>query len=599
MKKHASILTILFIAAFVLLGSVGVSAAAEHPQIVSFDTERYSLTAIDAVAEKYDLTYILDGFYTGNDDAVKALENHPMVLSVEPAGIAVLCDDSGNPLANSPVKVSSTVYNDPYAAGQWALGVINIEKCWQYYTRGSKDVVVCVIDSGFYYGHEDALENFVEGKDYVEDFEVNIGIDDTSHGTSVAGIIGATSDNGIGITGLLKDVTIVNHKAFYWDEEQKKKIATADDIALAIRDSVDEYNADVINMSFLFDTDEAVIREACEYAVSQGVILVAAAGNNGSEGSALQYPAAYDCVIGVGAVDANKNVVSFSARNESVFCCAPGVNICSLRNPDSKEDNIDALYRRDAGGTSLATPHVVGLAAMALSYHPDLDVDTFKELLKNSCTDLGEKGYDTVSGYGLVNYEKMMRLLDGNVFDDVPKEEWFHDAVVDVYRNGLMIGTEKNLFGPQTKLTRGMFVTILHRMDGEPASTAEVPFTDLPADMYYNEAIAWAYENEVAMGMSDTRFAPDTPINREQVVTMLYRYYNDYKKAVIADNGGVVDFRDADKISDWAETAVITMVKAGVLTGFEYEDENGTYYMFKPQNTATRAESAKIISGLE
>lgn len=547
MKKRASFYIFLLIAAFVLMGSVGVFAESDTPPVS---------------------------------------EEKPPVSEEE----------------KPPVEVISTFFNDPYAASQWSLGVINIENCWRYYTLGSKDIVVCVIDSGFYYDHVDAQKNFVKGNNYVEDKEVNPGIDDTSHGTSVAGVIGATSDNGIGITGLLYDVTVVSHKAYYWDAEQQKKIADPEDIAQAIRDSVDQYQADVINMSFLFETDEPVIREACEYAASKGVILVAAAGNNGAEGSAFLYPASYDCVIGVGSVaqnpDGSLSPAWNSARNGSVFCCAPGAGIRTLKNPLSKEDTEINEYRV-VSGTSLATPHVASLAAMALAYKPDLDADTFRELLKKSCVDLGNKGYDTSYGYGLIDFEKMMRLLDGNVFDDVAKNDWFHNAAVSVFNKGLMYGVDDTHFAPERNLTRGMFVTILYRMDGAPGCDAEIPFTDLPEGMYYNEPIAWAFANKVAMGTGDTTFAPDEPINREQVVTMLYRYYTDYKKSPLPDLGGNADFRDTEDISVWAQDAVSAMVKAGVLAGVEYEDENGKYFKFLPANIATRAQAAKIISGLQ
>ncbi|MBQ6810672.1 MAG: S8 family serine peptidase, partial [Firmicutes bacterium] len=473
-----------------------------------------------------------------------------------------------------------------------------IRNCWKYYTTGSSDVRICVIDSGFYYDHPDAQKNFLPGKDYTSSLNPTIS-DATSHGTSVAGLIGATTNNHIGIAGLMKDVTIYNLRTFSWDEEAKTKVTTADLVAQAIVDSVDVYKADIINMSLLFGESSEVLEAACDYAAENGVILVAAAGNNGMDGSALQYPATYDSVIGVGAVDSNKNAANFSARNSSIYCCAPGVNISTLQNPFNPEyEDLMLYYRNDAGGTSLATPHVSALAAMALSYDPELTSDEFCELLKASCTDLGTPGYDTTYGYGLIDFEKMMRLIDGNIFDDVSKADWFHNAVVSAYQDKLMVGIDTAIFGPDVELSRGMFVTILYRMDNEPEVTGEHPFTDLPEDFYYNTPIAWAYENGVAMGISETTFAPDKPISRQEVVTMLYRYYTDYKGETLPEKGNEVEFRDADDIASWAEEAVFAMTKAGALSGYQLTDAEGVYYVFLPERVINRAETAMILSNL-
>ncbi|MBQ6809869.1 MAG: S8 family serine peptidase [Firmicutes bacterium] len=508
--------------------------------------------------------------------------------------LGVFADDNVSPAA---------YYQDPLAVEQWSLDVIQIEKIWQYYTCGSKDVVVCVIDSGFWVDHPDAGANFKIGKNYVEEYELNPGNDDTSHGTSVAGLIGASSGNGIGISGLLQNVTVVSQKAFYWDAEKKVKVGPPDAVAAAIRDAVDEYDADIINMSFLYPENHKVIEEACEYAASKGAILIAAAGNHGHKDNVLLYPASYSTVIGVGSVgqtaDGSLEVAHNSARNGSVYCCAPGVDIRTLKNPYSKEDEDTGEYRFTSG-TSLATPHVAGLAALALSYKPDMDPATFRTLLKSSCTDLGTAGYDTSYGYGLINYEKFFRLLDGNVFDDVAKKDWFHDAVVDVYQNNLMRGMEDNFFGPNVQLTRCMFITILHRMEGTPASSVSIPFTDVPSGSYYEQAVKWAYENKISEGISKTEFGSDHPIRREEVVTMLYRYFTNYKEQTLEDKGGNTSFADAADVDSWAKDAVTAMAKAKVLEGYSHKDDNGNVcYTFLPQRVITRAEAASLISRLQ
>lgn len=588
MKKRTLFWGVCLIAVVVLFGSMG--AAAATPQIITFDTEHYSAAAIDEVAEAYGLTPILGSFYSGDEEAAEAIRFQPMVLSVEPMRYASLGEETAAPY-----------FNDRLYGEQWGLAAIRAEQCWHNYTKGSEDVVVCVIDSGFYAAHPDAQKNIKVGQNYVADQEVNVDNDDASHGTSVAGVIGATCNNGEGIAGLVPRVSVISQKAFYWDAEQKLKIGPADAIASAIKDAVDVYHADVINMSFLFSEDVPVIREACEYAVSKGTILVAAAGNNGDKGSALQYPAAYDCVIGVGSVGRNEDgsytVAVDSARNRSVYCSAPGVNIRTLKNPYSNEDE-DVREYRVVSGTSLATPHVAGLAAMAVAYQPDLTVEDFRRLLRDTSVDLGEKGYDTSYGYGMIDCEKMMRYLSGGVYRDVTKSDWFYTAVLKAYWQDLMVGYGDDLFYPQDELTRGMFITILHRIDGSPKSTATFPFTDVESGAYYREAVAWGYENGISLGIEKTVFAPEEPIKREELVAMLYRYTTEYKKLTLPEKETTLTFRDSDAVSSWAKDAVLAMVKAGVINGYKQSDADGTYYTFEPRKMTTRAEAATLLANL-
>ena len=104
---------------------------------------------------------------------------------------------------------------------------------------------------------------------------------------------------------------------------------------------------------------------------------------------------------------------------------------------------------------------------------------------------------------------------------------------------------EDNFFGPNVQLTRCMFITILHRMDGVPSSSVSTPFTDVPAGSYYEQAVKWAYENKISEGISKTEFGSEYPIRREEVVTMLYRYFTNYKEQTLEDKGGNTSFADA------------------------------------------------------
>lgn len=606
MKKR-NIFRIVLLTLFILTVFSAVAAAAETGEdwIVVLDTEHYSEAEIADFADEYGLESLLDSYYFADESVASALADHPMVLSAAAAGTAVLCETE-----------PSAVYNDHYYGNQWSLQMVNVENCWKYYTTGSKDVVVCVIDSGFFIGHDDAQRNFISGKDYVESSkqkrDVNVTYDSTSHGTSCAGLIGATSGNGIGITGMLKDVTVVNQRTFYWDEAAQEKKASIVHIAQAIRDAVDVYHADVISMSFLVDSQKtssesiALMKSACEYAYGKGAILVAAAGNNANQGSPLQYPAAFACVIGVGAVDTNREVASFSARNSSVYCCAPGVEILSLGNYYSQEGTwggspYDGDYRyRVTSGTSLATPFVASLAALARSFDENLTSQEFASLLQKTCTDLGSAGYDTSYGYGLINCEKLLKAMsdkaDGNVFTDISRGSWYYESVLDVYHNKLMVGMSATEFGPDTEMNRAMFATILYRMEGSPAVNESSSFNDVENGSWYQKAVIWCEKSHIVYGVGDGKFAPMQAISRQEMVTMLYRYYTEYKGVTLpVDDSKFVNFEDAADIAGWAKESVSAMVKAGIIEGYAVGSGR---YVFRPQTIATRAVAARLISGL-
>ena len=108
-------------------------------------------------------------------------------------------------------------------------------------------------------------------------------------------------------------------------------------------------------------------------------------------------------------------------------------------------------------------------------------------------------------------------------FTDVASDAWYYDAVAYVYENGLMNGTSLTTFGPDVNITRGMIVTILYRLDGEPAASVS-NFTDVPANAYYTDAVAWAAENGIVKGYDDGAFGPDDDVTMEQFAAILYRY---------------------------------------------------------------------------
>lgn len=171
-------------------------------------------------------------------------------------------------------------------------------------------------------------------------------------------------------------------------------------------------------------------------------------------------------------------------------------------------------------------------------------------------------------------------------FTDVKTADWYYDAVQYVYVEGMMNGTGAATFSPNSTTSRGMIVTILHRLDGTPSATGAA-FTDVPAGQWYTDAVAWASANEIVGGYGNGKFGPDDPITREQMATILYRYsrYKGYDTTV---SGSLSGFPDAAKTSSYAADAMRWAVGTGLIAGMD----DGT---LAPQGSATRAQAATIF----
>lgn len=172
-------------------------------------------------------------------------------------------------------------------------------------------------------------------------------------------------------------------------------------------------------------------------------------------------------------------------------------------------------------------------------------------------------------------------------FADVDELDWFYDAVVYVYNEGMMDGISATQFAPNSNLTRGMVVTMLYRLEGEPRVTGSSGFDDVASGAWYADAVTWAAENGIVNGVSDTEFAPNVNITREQLAAILYRYaeYNDYD---VSGRDDLSEFTDRSSISSYALDAMRWAVDEGLITGI-------TNTTIKPQGTATRAQAATMF----
>ena len=175
-------------------------------------------------------------------------------------------------------------------------------------------------------------------------------------------------------------------------------------------------------------------------------------------------------------------------------------------------------------------------------------------------------------------------------FTDVKEKDWFYDEVAYVHTNQLMNGVGGGLFSPGGTTTRGMIVTILWRMEGEPVVNYLMPFTDVPAS-WYTEAVRWASSEKIVNGYTDKTFRPNAPITREQMATILYNYAS-YKGYDVSGRANLsAQFPDAGKVSGYAAAPLAWANHAKLINGVA--DEGSTF--LQPQGSATRAQVAAIL----
>ena len=172
-----------------------------------------------------------------------------------------------------------------------------------------------------------------------------------------------------------------------------------------------------------------------------------------------------------------------------------------------------------------------------------------------------------------------------NPYADVSANQWFYAAVQYVSENKLMNGVAENAFGPDIHTTRGMLVTILHRMEGEPQA-GEHSFTDVAEDKYYADAVAWAAENDIVNGYSDTVFAPEKAMSREEMAVVLYRYAQ-YKGWDVSAQGDLSRYADSESVSAWSAEAMTWAVGAKVMNGMDGR--------LAPQGDALRSQTATVL----
>lgn len=195
----------------------------------------------------------------------------------------------------------------------------------------------------------------------------------------------------------------------------------------------------------------------------------------------------------------------------------------------------------------------------------------------------------------LIAFVMLLSLVPATVaaelpFTDVPTGSWYYDSVSYAYENELMVGMTDTTFAPNGTVTRAMAVAVLYRLDGEPETDAKLPFADVPENAYYADAVKWGVENGIVAGMSETTFAPNSSVTREQLAAFVYRYakYADKDLTTTAD---LAAFPDVDDVKYYALDALEWAVGTGIIYGIE----SGKESYLAPEDNTTRAQLAAIL----
>jgi len=490
----------------------------------------------------------------------------------------------------------SKVINDPLYPQQWGIDATNAYAILNsdLSTRG---VVVGVVDSGLSLGHEDLDYSLILEGTNVGDGSANVSYN-CKHGTGVIGVIAGTTNNSLGVASLAYGATIAPIK------DGDDAFVDLLNVAKGIRIAADKYNCDVINVCTSFEVNVEGIRtleEACQYAYDNGAIIIASGGNENV--GIKEYPAAFDTVIGVGAIGTDGDVMPF-AHHQGVFVTAPGENISVLAPPSDT-----AISYRVASGTSFSTPYIASLAAIARGYDGDITFEQFRDLLKNSVNDKGSPGYDEYYGWGVIDCGKFYQNLTGQVpplnkdpmhretnspFNDVKNDYWGYNDVLHCYDRGLIKGVTDNVFEPSAPIKRGDFVTIIGRIyekkNGVIADD-DATFNDVPNDSYYSRYIAWATKNGIVDGYGDGRFGPQDYITREQLALMFGRYAKSQsldEMGIDNEYGAISKFTDMKSISMYAVNAMEWASERGILKGITDNE-------LQPKSEAQRAQVCAMV----
>ncbi|WP_107667955.1 S8 family serine peptidase [Cyanothece sp. BG0011] len=353
---------------------------------------------ISQLSQQYNQEIHLNSEFSNNERVYILEGNKQFLKQLKESGLSELTDYIE---PNYQYHTLEAV-NDPQYSEQWNLQNINIEAAWR--KAKGKGVTVAVIDTGVSRVPDLQKTEFVEGYDFVNDKkEAN---DDHGHGTHVAGTVAQSTNNRYGVAGVAYQAKIMPLKVL-----SAAGFGTISDIAEAIRFAAD-HNADIINMSLGGGGASQMMEDAINYAHEKGVVIVAAAGNEGR--SSASYPSRYDKVISVSALNANNEKAFYSNYGVGVDISAPGGGQDKKILQETIDPNTGQAILTGFMGTSMASPHVAGVAALIRSAGVK-EPDKIRQILEGSAKDI-ENDKLNYYGSGQLDAEAALKLAKKGQF---------------------------------------------------------------------------------------------------------------------------------------------------------------------------------------
>ncbi len=366
----------------------------------------------------------------------------------------------------------------------------SLEAAWDT-TLGSSEIVIAVLDTGVTPGPEFG-DRLLPGASMID---ADPHVDTFGHGTAVAKVAAAAHD-GVDAAGVCPRCQVLPvqvadaNGGVSW-------AAAAEGIVWAV-----DHGADIVNLSFGGRTTPAVVKEAVDYAVANGVVLVASAGNFGD--TELFYPAAFDGVIAVGAHDDLFGRYDWSSHGGWVDLAAPGC-LHDVHGSDTL-----------GCGTSFSAPWMSGVVGLLAAAKGPVDSARAEQLLESVAAPL------TWVETGWVAPDALFRQR----FVDVNPNAYYAQPVAWLVDNDITTGTSPTTYTPDAPVTRAQLATFLYRLaadDTDATTTSTATFTDVNPNAYYAQPVAWLVDNDITTGTSPTTYTPDAPVTRAQLATFLYR----------------------------------------------------------------------------
>ena len=505
-------------------------------------------------------------------------------------------------LANDPYAQVSDPDESPNQYWLYSSGLVD---AWSL-GQPNKRVTIAMFDSGVTLDHPDLAGNLLSGLAWDSYYDRSLAetkamtgtTDNGGHGTMVAGVLAAVTNNGTGVAGSSYNASLLPVKVVNDSNGNTNTGALARAYAYLFKliNSGQVSNVRVVNMSLggygdAFSND-ATLRETIHEARYSYGILTVCAGGNGKNGQPMTepcYPADYDDCVSVTALEADGTNISWSDYNAEKDISAPGRSIWTTSASGAYGSN---------SGTSLAAPMVSGTVALMSFAEPTATTDEIVAALEDSATPVVDRENDrthTSGSAGALDADAAVQLIKDRVtrFNDVHEGDWFYNTVLYVAKNEIMngYGDGRGFFGVNDRLTREDTACILYNYLGNGEVVEPCALTDVNQDAYYAAAVNWCVDQGVFNGKPNGTFGVGESITREQLMSVIYNW--------AAQEGDVVDesvfygFADCGATSTWAIEGVQWAVDRGVINGSLNAD--GTRSL-NPLGNTSRAEAASIIT---